>query len=92
MRANKIVLGVATAALTVALQSAAWAVPDPNPDPSKPGLGPPTGRTEHTSCKGFGQARSNEAQAPGPYGEDIRESAQAPFGQNQHAAFCAEKS
>jgi hypothetical protein len=79
---------VVTAALTVALQSAVWAAPDPNPDPSKPGLGPPTGRTEHTSCEDFGQTRSSEAQAPGPYGGVISFLAQFALGQNQHEAFC----
>src|SRR5215204_469384 len=83
MRGRKSVLYVVTAALTVALQSAVWAAPDPNPDPSKPGFGPPTGRTEHTSCKGFGEAVSSEAQEPGPYGELVREGAQDDFGQNQ---------
>jgi hypothetical protein len=73
------------------MAGAAWAAPDPNPDPSKPGLGPPTGRTEHTSCKAFGQATATEAQAPGPYGRVRSANAQGPFGQLQLEAFCEPK-
>lgn len=90
MRARRIVLGVATAGLTVALQSGAWA--DPNLDPSKPGLGPPAGRTEHTSCERFGQSISSSAQAPGPWGQVVSEAAQNESGQLQHDDFCEPRS